>query len=953
MAKKGGGGSKSYDYYGTIAAAVCVGPVDAIVSLIVDGKTVWPKADAWKAKTYPINSLVAHKGRIWKSTGSTSTEPGTSGAAWSQFYVTRGASNPYKFTVEGYGDAYFYWGTTDQTLDTVNEKTLSANGHPAYRRQAVLVLKNFLFGRERVSAPNVEVVIRRKPNQTLVSGASADLDDDGQANPVAVLAEILTDPTCGFGIAADRLDADAWQAAADALYAIRDRAYISPVWTSATSVRQIIPDLLEYFDGWMTRATLDGKIRVGLWPHNESPAAWTDATTIDYHDLTEPPEYKVQLWGEVSNEVTVRFSEASRAWKDGLERAASLLAVAVADGELRVEDIDRPFITRRKQANAIAHEVLKGLSRPGISGSLTVRWEKATAIEPGTRFLFTAADMGISEVCRCLGRTESQLPAGEVRIEFETDRFVSASAHEPEFTGNDDPAHPEPSRVLDWAFAPLTPEMAGDLPNRIALFAARGNSTTTEAGVWFRKSDGASWYEMARLPVFALAGTVDGNIDASAAPTVTVTVDILAGTPDADIERLTSSQSEDAVDDVALLMLVVRSGHPDQFEFFAVRSATANGGGSYDIEAERGAFNSLVGGDGSYVWTTGDRVFVIERAAIVPLYHQTFPTLAAEELSASFRIVPANRWEAGDVADVYDAGTNPDGLTVEADWDFIDPYAPSADWTGIRSGSAAVTVWSVATASRARASNVATVVTGSAHGLATGDLVDVAGLGGSGYGAFAVAVTVVDATTFTFASVDADETTTADTGGTVRRMLPTSKVVSLDLAMVDHNADLTYAQVFARRGEDVVVSASPASWNFSGVGSAAKTGSLTLTEGDWRVFAFLRDASGKTNHQELTPAGGGSAISLRVRTDGADAANPLADPIGDTYASSLYPLSVTLTCSTAGATIEYQVVTAGSPAGGSWTTYAGPVSVAKGKTLWARATHATLATSPLLKETYS
>lgn len=73
----------------------------------------------------------------------------------------------------------------------------------------------------------------------------------------------------------------------------------------------------------------------------------------------------------------------------------------------------------------------------------------------------------------------------------------------------------------------------------------------------------------------------------------------------------------------------------------------------------------------------------------------------------------------------------------------------------------------IATASRARSANVATIVTGAAHKLVSGRLVDVSGLGGTGYNATGVTVTVVNTTTFTYPNTGGDETTTADTGGTV------------------------------------------------------------------------------------------------------------------------------------------------------------------------------------------
>lgn len=76
----------------------------------------------------------------------------------------------------------------------------------------------------------------------------------------------------------------------------------------------------------------------------------------------------------------------------------------------------------------------------------------------------------------------------------------------------------------------------------------------------------------------------------------------------------------------------------------------------------------------------------------------------------------------------------------------------------------------VATASRARdGAGVATIVTAVPHGFATGDKVTIAGLGGVGYNLANKTITVVDDTSFTYASPGDLEATTADVGGTVTR----------------------------------------------------------------------------------------------------------------------------------------------------------------------------------------
>ena len=75
--------------------------------------------------------------------------------------------------------------------------------------------------------------------------------------------------------------------------------------------------------------------------------------------------------------------------------------------------------------------------------------------------------------------------------------------------------------------------------------------------------------------------------------------------------------------------------------------------------------------------------------------------------------------------------------------------------------------FTVATASRARSTNVATIVTGTVHGFQTGNIITISGLGGTGYNQTDVSITVTNTTTFTYANSGGDEGTQADTGGTV------------------------------------------------------------------------------------------------------------------------------------------------------------------------------------------
>lgn len=88
----------------------------------------------------------------------------------------------------------------------------------------------------------------------------------------------------------------------------------------------------------------------------------------------------------------------------------------------------------------------------------------------------------------------------------------------------------------------------------------------------------------------------------------------------------------------------------------------------------------------------------------------------------------------------------------------------------------------IATASRARSGNVATIVTAAAHGLSHGDAIAIAGLGGTGYNLPFASVGVVNATTFIYPCTGANEGTTADAAGDITIYLRESQANLIDTA---------------------------------------------------------------------------------------------------------------------------------------------------------------------------
>jgi hypothetical protein len=950
--KGGGSGAKIYDYYGTIAGAVCAGPVDELVAIIVDGRTVWPTASAWASgQSITTGNLRSYLGVVYKAlsshTASTVNRPPNT-TFWTRYTLDRASTaNPAPLTVEGYGAAYLYWGTPTQTLDTFGEAALNLNGHPPYRRQCVLVLKAFLFGRERTSAPNVEVIVRRKPNQSFITGDPASLTD-GQSNPVSALADLYTDPVFGAGLTVDAQggpDSTTWQATASALFSIAGQTAVSPILTAARTLRQFTADLLAYFDGWV-RFSGSGEIEAGRFTHNAAPPTFTASTTIDYNDLVEEIAYTADGWAATYNQTQVRFNDRERSYKDGAVASVSGYNLAVT-GEPRTARVDRPWITRRQQASDHAAEWQKINGEPKVAGTLVVRAEKAASIRPGDLFLLTHDALSVSIVCKCIGKDLAQPPAGRATIRFESDRASAPLPYQPTPVAPEGSAFPSNESLVYNQFfqpPPTMIELSTDA-TVVPLVARRtpDGDLTTGANVWLRKSDASGFYLLDTIQQFAITGVLNQNyngfttydsasrsrtsnvatvtlstthqlkvgmvveisdmIDASFNGLFTVAstpsstsftyantgsnvgttadtagiIDCLfddlnesfhfapaAFTSPADRSKMLQTQTEDAINDNALLAIVFDDANRKTFEVMAVREMRLGVGESfYRLKVRRARYGTT-----KRAALGGDPVWIVYRSDLVALYHQQFLQYINDFSAATFRLQSIN---VESVADLADSAICPD-IT----YTFADPYAPSITYDSVKAG--------------------ATEITNFATEYATTD-------------EFTVRATIIDS------SADLIEVRLYAVLGSVQ--LP------------------IWSQTFTPSSKQIVTT----KWKFP-------------NSGEWRVFMSAKDDSGRIRIKELTAGGGSSTVTIKIGVGSTVVAAPTISPFPGGYRESYK--TITLSCSTAGSTIKYSVVSGGA-APGTYSTYTGPFQIflpINGRTIYTYAEKTGLTTSATVSFDY-
>jgi hypothetical protein len=939
MGKGGDKGTKIYDYYGTIAGVVCAGPVDELVSIIVDGRTVWPTAPAWNAgQVLLIGDLRKWLNVVYKATQSHTTsnlnKPPAS-THWVRYSVVRtvgpSASNPYPLTVDGYGAAYLYWGTDDQILDASGEAILAANGHPGYRRQCFLVLKAFLFGRERTSAPNVEVIVRRKPNQTLITGDPAALTD-GQANPVAAMADLYTDRVFGAALTIDAPggpDSTTWQSAATAIQSNIDEAGISPVLTQAKSIRQITADILAYCDGWV-RFSAVGEIEAGRFPHNAAPPAFTAATTIDYHDLIDEVSYTADGWATTFNQTQVKFNDRERSYKDGSVSVISGYNYTVT-GEPRTAKLDRPWITRRTQASEHAAEYQKIVSEPKLSGSLVVRAEKATSIRPGDLFLLTHDALSISIICRCIGKDLAQPPAGRATIRFESDRASAPVPFAPTGAPDEGSAYPDNETLsLQQFFQPPPSMFSSDNDAAVVPLIARSSTVTIGANVWLQKSDVSGFYSIGNIDQFAIHGTIQDTWIYYERTTLTrsrsTNVATIVTTTSHNLDTgdiVTIYGFADPTFDGTVTITKINSTTFAYSNVGSFVSTTTDIGGKVTTGNEDNTENlrvtldaGTVGADLSKMLDTQTEDAINDNAVYVVIFKASdrkvfeVSTLRAMRIISgdSFYRLKVRRARYGTAVRTAEIGDKV--------------------WIGYRSDLVSMT--HEAFVGYLEALSTATFRLQSANAESVADISDTTLCPNISY-------TFSDpyAPTTIFTSVKSDGVEMV-AGDFLTHHHPDERW-TIEATITDASADLVGARLYAKNGALELLL-----WSAEYTPSSQQRIVAEFqipTNGTWQVFIAGIDVSRRIRRKQLTVGGGATSVNILVQQNNTDTATPSFDPPGVGFRSSQFPISVTLTTTTAGAQIKYSIVNLGQAAGTFTTVTAtsATVVVGRNKRLWAMA----------------
>lgn len=357
---------------------------------------------------------------------------------------------------------------------------------PAYRGTAYLMFEHFYVGNTSSLRPwNFEV--RRIPDG-LGLGANATVNN-GDANPMNVLFEVMTSAEWGVGVT--NINLSQWASVAAVLKA-EGNGY-SRVLDSTVEAADVIGDIERQVDGVLeydaeNSVYLFRLIRETDYP---SPVSLVPAFTED--NILEL-EFARESWQETTNQVRVGYVDKNKDFKGTFAVAQDMANQIIQQGDNVVATESFPGCSTAALANDLAWRQLRTYSYPLAKGKL-----KATRaiynLQPGDLASITWPPLELVNFYVRINRIDpGSLDAGEIIYDWTQDVFqtpVSVFA-DPEGTnwnlGSGAPLPPAAFRLFN---AP--PQYSdSNAYQQLAIVAARANNRQRYYDVYYVENTGST-----------------------------------------------------------------------------------------------------------------------------------------------------------------------------------------------------------------------------------------------------------------------------------------------------------------------------------------------------------------------------------------------------------------------------------------------------------------------------
>jgi hypothetical protein len=634
---KSGSSGKPKDVYGRCAAALGHGPFDGITSLVID------------------------KDILWSGNLTRQSSPGSA-----------------TITLPGWGLYTIHWGTADQLTTSpilTPASTETTDDHPSYHKLAYWTYDG-LFGQERYSPPEIETVGYRNPDQTIITGAAAELRDF-QANPFCLLAELLTSEYCGLGMSASMLVASTWQASAEAMMANHELYYISTSLTTARSLKAWAAEIFELCDGFVRAHQQTGLVEAGFFtdPSTVNPDLLPLITSQDLiGDLEQQPEDIDSL----KTTYVLTYRDRLNSFKELPIEHNDLAAFSLL-GERRNDAKTSQLIVRENQARAHNTQRARRHGQLGSTHKANIRAARARNLRPGQRIrLDIDPEPGgaqLNQVVRIQSITRTV--NGRATLQLENERTLAPIEGVAALTPGTPPPPPEVAPVLYARFFEAPIGLA-ETAYTIGLLASQPAPLATGYLLHYDNTAGGTFPQIGDSRAFALRARLNASIGSSSSGPFSVEL-----LDPINREMLDDNPSDTAARDDTLLMLVLKIAVSGQItadgsdkawiEVFSCSEFVSTAANVIDVTALRGRQGTI-----ARDFALHDEVWFIRRRDLALVEHADFEAAAAATSNVYFKIQPAT---ASDVRPLEDCAVRTFNFALNRDIPPADnPVTTSIEW---------------------------------------------------------------------------------------------------------------------------------------------------------------------------------------------------------------------------------------------------------------------------------
>lgn len=290
-------------------------------------------------------------------------------------------------------------------------------------------------------------------------------DFRGDADPIAVIYDVLTNSWSKIGLDASKVDKTSFLAASTTLKA-EGHGYSRVHYDNENGV-QIISEVLQQIDATLYEEPSTGKIAIKLI------RADYDVSTLpifDESNIIEVETYDIGSAKEAINEVRVSYTDRASEYKTQVAVAQSLANATTSDNRRRSRTIDYPGISNATIASKVAARDLNALARP-FKRITFVANRDGYEQRPGSVIKVAYAEYGINATVFRVGRVDlGQLFDNKVVIEAIEDVFAST------YVG-----YVEPLVAIRPSLPfPLVEQFAVECPRQLAKFARMAGLINSE-----------------------------------------------------------------------------------------------------------------------------------------------------------------------------------------------------------------------------------------------------------------------------------------------------------------------------------------------------------------------------------------------------------------------------------------------------------------------------------------